>query len=168
MNHTMWKSMKNCTPKWCCKLCAFLFKVTCAFWKMCIRMAKKIWYEIYSALTCIACDMLSLSLSISWRGLVPRMFLERGKMVQSSQAQNSAGNGNKNLAHMGFVEMWFREGTKYWQAFNQASNVDILKRNPSKLKEKTLLKDSRFRQIFKNWRIKYCCNGHKTWACLNS
>ena len=29
MNHTMWKSMKNCAPKWCCKLCAYLFKVTC-------------------------------------------------------------------------------------------------------------------------------------------
>ena len=26
MNHTMWKSMKNCVPKWCCKLCAFLFR----------------------------------------------------------------------------------------------------------------------------------------------
>ena len=36
MNHTMWKSMKNCVPKWCCKLCAFLFKVTCPFWKMCL------------------------------------------------------------------------------------------------------------------------------------
>ena len=35
MKHTMWKSMKNCAPKWCCKLCAFLFKVTCASWKMC-------------------------------------------------------------------------------------------------------------------------------------
>ena len=34
MNHTMWKSMKNCAPKWCCKLCAFLFKVTCAFGKI--------------------------------------------------------------------------------------------------------------------------------------
>ena len=34
MNHTMWKSMKNCARKWYCKLCAFLFKVTCAFWKM--------------------------------------------------------------------------------------------------------------------------------------
>ena len=34
MNHTMWKSMKNCAPKWCCKLCAFLLKVTCGFWKM--------------------------------------------------------------------------------------------------------------------------------------
>ena len=32
--HTMWKSMKNCAPKWCWKLCAFLFNVTCAFWKM--------------------------------------------------------------------------------------------------------------------------------------
>ena len=31
MNHTMWKSMKNCAQKWCCKLCAFLCKVTCAF-----------------------------------------------------------------------------------------------------------------------------------------
>ena len=34
MNHTMWKSKKNCAPKWCSKLCAFLFKVTCAIWKM--------------------------------------------------------------------------------------------------------------------------------------
>ena len=32
--HAMWKSMKNCAPKWCCKLCAFLFKATFAFWKM--------------------------------------------------------------------------------------------------------------------------------------
>ena len=32
--HAMWKSMKNCAPKWCWKLCAFLFNVTCAFWKM--------------------------------------------------------------------------------------------------------------------------------------
>ena len=37
MNHTMWKSVKNCAPKWCCKLCAFLFKVTCPFWKMCLN-----------------------------------------------------------------------------------------------------------------------------------
>ena len=34
MNHTMWKSMKNCVPKLCCKLCTSLFKVTCPFWKM--------------------------------------------------------------------------------------------------------------------------------------
>ena len=34
INHTMWKSMKNCALKWCCKLCAFLFKVTCSLWKM--------------------------------------------------------------------------------------------------------------------------------------
>ena len=34
MDHIMWKSMKNCALKWCCKLCAFLLKVTCAFWKM--------------------------------------------------------------------------------------------------------------------------------------
>lgn len=34
MNHTMWKNMKKYAQKWCCKLCAFLFKVTCPFWKM--------------------------------------------------------------------------------------------------------------------------------------
>ena len=27
MNHTKWKSMKNCAQKWCRKLCAFLFEV---------------------------------------------------------------------------------------------------------------------------------------------
>ena len=35
MDHIRWKTKKNCAPKWCCKLCAFLFKVACAFWKMC-------------------------------------------------------------------------------------------------------------------------------------
>ena len=35
MNHTKWKSMKNCAQKWCQKLCAFLLEVTCDFWKMC-------------------------------------------------------------------------------------------------------------------------------------
>ena len=34
MNHTKWKSMKNCAQKWCQKLCAFLFEVTCDFGKL--------------------------------------------------------------------------------------------------------------------------------------
>ena len=36
MDHTMWKSMKNCAGKWCQKLCAFLFDATWAFGKMCL------------------------------------------------------------------------------------------------------------------------------------
>ena len=34
MDHTMWKSMKNCAQKLCRSLCAFLFEATCAFGKM--------------------------------------------------------------------------------------------------------------------------------------
>ena len=37
MDHTMWKSMKNCAQKWCRSLCAFLFEATCAFGKMCAK-----------------------------------------------------------------------------------------------------------------------------------
>ena len=36
MDHTMWKSIKNCARKWCPKLCAFLFAATWAFGKMCL------------------------------------------------------------------------------------------------------------------------------------
>ena len=34
MDHTMWKSMKNCARKWCRRLCAFLLAATWAFGKM--------------------------------------------------------------------------------------------------------------------------------------
>ena len=40
MDHTMWKSMKNCAQKWCRSLCAFLFEATCAFGKMWARQKK--------------------------------------------------------------------------------------------------------------------------------
>ena len=35
MDHSKWKSIKNCARKWCRKFCAFLFEVTWAFGKMC-------------------------------------------------------------------------------------------------------------------------------------
>ena len=52
MNQTKWKSMKNCAQKWCQKLCAFLFEVTCDFWKMWIfysltlRNMTYFWYKL--------------------------------------------------------------------------------------------------------------------------
>ena len=57
MDHTMWKSMKNCAQKWCQSLCAFLFEATCAFGKMWCRKHKC--WRIYNWSICHACVQLN-------------------------------------------------------------------------------------------------------------
>ena len=42
MNHTMWKSMKSCAHKWCCKLCAILFRSLVPF-ERCVTFATTSW-----------------------------------------------------------------------------------------------------------------------------
>ena len=46
MDHTMWKSMKNCLRKWCQKLCAFLFAAIWAFGKMCSNFKAAVQLQI--------------------------------------------------------------------------------------------------------------------------
>ena len=68
MDHTMWKSMKNCARKWCRKLCAFLFAATWAFGKM--------WIVIYNCILCLL-NLTHLPI-ISFQPMVPPMRIWRG------------------------------------------------------------------------------------------
>ena len=40
-DYAKWKRIKNCTQKWCWKLCAFLFEVTWVYGKMCLAKDRR-------------------------------------------------------------------------------------------------------------------------------
>ena len=103
MNHTMWKSMKNCAPKWCCKLCAFLLKITCAFWKMWVFFVYSFFDSIkfMSLNTCMCFFVISVVCCL--QGLLVDLQGE-GVSVRLAPGSPHSGAGRLRL-HLGFPQL---------------------------------------------------------------
>ena len=86
MNHTMWKRMKTCAPKWCQNLCAFLLEATCAFGKMWNPQFKNNQEKIAANLHLLASSCVHFSL----RSLKP--FERCGFLVSAKSSVNCCAN----------------------------------------------------------------------------